>query len=89
MNDDCIINFNAAFPTNFNENFWKHIQGQFQEQFLKLGIWQFYPDYITITKDHMIVTYEQNQVQMQLIDASVFEKRYHEFFAETNVGACI
>lgn len=86
MNDKHIINFSCFKPTNFNRQFWKHIQGQLSEQFLPLGIWQFYPSYITIAQEEMIV---DNKISLSLINDDVFAYHYKKFFKKLNEGAVV
>ena len=50
-----IFDIRAAFPVNFNREFHKFQFGQATEQYLPLGIWQFYPSWYAYSDGQIII----------------------------------
>ncbi len=86
MNNSHIISFDVAFPRNFNREFYKYNSGIVQEEFLPLGIWQFYPANITVTDDAMSIKYDD----FTLVLGKYKTADYHDYFSKhVNKGAMI
>ncbi len=82
-----LINLTVAFPRNFNSEFHKWMDGQSVCEFLPLGIYQFYPDYIRIIDKRMHVYGECGAViKLGEIETS---HCYEKFFKDLNKGSCI